>query len=1261
MIRRSLFHAWRLSALTLLLIAILVTLARFGLPWVQTQRQAMLDALLDGTSLQADVRSLGVSWSEYGPAITLHDLAVSPRQHQGWALSIRDAEIRIRPWHSLMARRWELGGLRFAEVHLRVDSQWIEQQQGDSSAASADWQPLATLLLGQFQHFTLEDSDIKLRTPMGELTRLQIVNLSWSNRGLRHSGVGELAFSHPGVRSHLQLIADFHGRADTPAALDGSLFLQSSARSDASDVQPALQGELDFRFWLKRQARAWQLAQLQLGENALSWQRDGQTHSVAARGGLLQWKKLAQGWQLSSQGLEVRDEHQGWQPWQLQLDMQDQHLSGELDPINLAAVTPALVLLSGTQGELGQALQQLQPKGRVDDIRVQHRLGSDDWQLEARLQRVGWQRWGMLPGVQQMDGLLALSPAGGQLQLALGPQTLRVGPYFPADIPLTSLDAALALQKRRDGWVLMAQGVQLRTPALSVNSDVRLTLPTTAAPALYLLSDIDLHDAGQAWRYYPRLAMGQRLTDYLRSALQQGSVDGAVLLWNGPLDAFPYHDGGGRFQVQVPLRNARFQFDPQWQPLTDLSLDLLFQNDTLAMRSTAATLGQAKSNYIDAWFPALAEDARLYINADVQGEAAAVQQYLIHSGVADSVGSAMQALPLRHPLQGAVQLVIPLDGSPVDLLGHVDFAGNELTVRDLGLSLSRLDGRLEFTQQETRFKGLTAAWQGQPVRLDYEGRQQGDSYLVDLQMDGIWSSAAATLPAGWQPVVQGRTPWQGKLQLTLQPQGYRYQGQWQSSLRGLALALPAPYTKAASDARPFRLSARGDQNASQLQAEWQPGWRWQGDWLPAKQMFSRFWLGNQQLEPTGQTWAPFHLQLNFPELDADAWQAWWQRIQAADASASTSSSQLLSSLPVQRSWQLVVPKFRWQQQSWDKLTLSGRQDPQQQEWKLLANQVTASARRQGTQPWSLDLVYLDWHPDDKTAAAAPAPMPSRAEQLSTLAAIPPFNLTCQRCVLGKQQLGRLEMQVRPTATGLKVDNLLLQQGNNKVSGQGAWQLTAGASQSQLQLNGQIASLETWLQALDYPLGFSGTPASFDSQLTWQGPLYRFDKPSLAGKLRFESGEGMLRNMGSTGTRLLSVFSLHAVMRRLSLDFSDLLEKGLFFRRIRFHSQIDNGVIHSDDFLLEADAGDIKAKGTLDLNSQKIDYRISFRPQFANELSLATAVAVTPVTGIYVLAASKLLSPVLDVITEIRFAVGGTLGAPEVIETGRDTRPAEGKK
>lgn len=64
----------------------------------------------------------------------------------------------------------------------------------------------------------------------------------------------------------------------------------------------------------------------------------------------------------------------------------------------------------------------------------------------------------------------------------------------------------------------------------------------------------------------------------------------------------------------------------------------------------------------------------------------------------------------------------------------------------------------------------------------------------------------------------------------------------------------------------------------------------------------------------------------------------------------------------------------------------------------------------------------------------------------------------------------------------------------------------------------------------------------------------------------------------------------------------------------------------------------------------------FTPQFTNGLSLATAFAVTPVTGVYVLAASRLLSPVIDVISEIRFRVGGTLDQPKIIETGRAQAP-----
>ena len=59
MLRRTLFHTWRLAALLLLLLALLVSGARFGVPWLQAQRQALLDWLVADPALSSQVASLG--------------------------------------------------------------------------------------------------------------------------------------------------------------------------------------------------------------------------------------------------------------------------------------------------------------------------------------------------------------------------------------------------------------------------------------------------------------------------------------------------------------------------------------------------------------------------------------------------------------------------------------------------------------------------------------------------------------------------------------------------------------------------------------------------------------------------------------------------------------------------------------------------------------------------------------------------------------------------------------------------------------------------------------------------------------------------------------------------------------------------------------------------------------------------------------------------------------------------------------------------
>jgi uncharacterized protein YhdP len=114
--------------------------------------------------------------------------------------------------------------------------------------------------------------------------------------------------------------------------------------------------------------------------------------------------------------------------------------------------------------------------------------------------------------------------------------------------------------------------------------------------------------------------------------------------------------------VAVPLQQATYEFFPGWQPLTDLQIDLLFQNASLDMNSRATQLGKASSDSVHAWIPDLYPGAHLYVDAKVEGEGKAISDYLQDSPLGGSVGQALREVEIRGPMKGTVKLDIPLDG-----------------------------------------------------------------------------------------------------------------------------------------------------------------------------------------------------------------------------------------------------------------------------------------------------------------------------------------------------------------------------------------------------------------------------------------------------------------------------------------------------------------------------------------------------------------------------------------------------------------------
>ena len=315
-------------------------------------------------------------------------------------------------------------------------------------------------------------------------------------------------------------------------------------------------------------------------------------------------------------------------------------------------------------------------------------------------------------------------------------------------------------------------------------------------------------------------AMDKGLVDYLSGAIKGGKAKGADLLWYGEFRDFPYDNGKGVFQVAVPLEQATYEFFPGWQPLTELQIDLLFQNAGLDMRSSATRLGKARSDAVHAWIPDLSPGAHLYVDARVQGEGQAISGYLQDSPLAGSVGQALREIEIRGPMEGTVKLDIPLGGKgEVKASGEANFHDNSVRIATLDLPLEKVQGRLEYDNEHTHLSNLKASLWNQPLTLDYRGKQLPHGYQADLKFKGLWDSSRQRQDIPALEMLKGRSNWTGTLGLTLpENKAFSFQLALDSNLQGMGLDLPVPLTKAPESRLPLKVTARGRDGSADIRA-----------------------------------------------------------------------------------------------------------------------------------------------------------------------------------------------------------------------------------------------------------------------------------------------------------------------------------------------------------------------------------------------------------------------------------------------------------
>ncbi len=111
------------------------------------------------------------------------------------------------------------------------------------------------------------------------------------------------------------------------------------------------------------------------------------------------------------------------------------------------------------------------------------------------------------------------------------------------------------------------------------------------------------------------------------------------------------------------------------------------------------------------------------------------------------------------------------------------------------------------------------------------------------------------------------------------------------------------------------------------------------------------------------------------------------------------------------------------------------------------------------------------------------------------------------------------------------------------------------------------------------------------QLRGEGETFQSMKESLQGQLRLELEDGVIEKANI----LAKIFSILNVSQLFKGRLPDLKAKGLPYQRISATFQVKDGVVSTEDFLVDSDAMRITAVGNVDLGKSRIDSKVGIHP------------------------------------------------------------------
>jgi len=894
--------------------------------------------------------------------------------------------------------------------------------------------------------------------------------------------------------------------------------------------------------------------------------------------------------------------------------------------------------------DLREPMEQLQPRGEIRDLRLLADVAADqtDWRAKADFAGLTTAPWGDIPGVENLSGNLHGQQDHLILQLDSRDASMRFEELFRDPLQLLELNGRLDVLRDGDHWQVLSDRLIANTPHIGTRTRLALEQRPEQPLFLDLQTDFSDGDAAYALRYYPTAIMGAEVVGWLDTSIRSGSVPGGTALVYGSLADFPYETpSSGTFQVVFDTRDLELHYYDGWPKLEHLDARVKFHGNRLDVDVEKASVYDSRVIDTRARIDSLTPAGPLRVQGKVAGPLSNILRLLQEDALRDDFGDIVAPLRAEGDADLLLGFEIPMsEQDAYKLGGQLRFGGAKLSLPDWGFAMSDIQGTLNFDLDGLSAKGIKARSLGAPVLVDVSPLDGGGTRVRTrgrLKLEDI-SRQVPSIPL---QVVSGASDFVIDMDVppASSPEGSTGVLSVNSDLKGIRIALPAPFGKAVDEARPLavRLPISGRPTPGSLSYADQVNAKFSGKGDRVDIVLGG---GEARLAPD----PGIRIGGQLGKVDLLEWSEALKPLMIESTGGPTS---LNLDLQVEQlgAERVFIGDLQLRASLADGLWEGAIEAP-----NLAGKFVVAQEPTQAPVQVDLQRLSLKLPLGDHDLPMSPLPNPESGPDPSTL---PGLMLSIADLRVNDANLGQLRLNAQRAPEGLRFTQASLRGGQLELDSAGHWSVNRTRYETEWGGFVSAADLGDLLVDLGYSRQVEQATSNIEFFLRWPGDPAQFHRATISGNVGLDVGGGRIVELDPGVTRVVGLLNLNALTRRLRLDFSDIYKKGYSFDSIKGDFSFGGGKATASNLRVLGPTGRIDLNGEADMVNRTLDQRVTVTPNLDATLPIAGTLAGGPIAGLAVLVAQKLMNKQVDELNRFEYSLSGPWNDPEVrqLESG----------